>query len=48
MQKEIQETTGKNVETLYLTYMNPGQLNSPVKLGQRQQNSKPPVEICIK
>ena len=48
MQKEIQKSTGKDVETLYLTYMNPGQLNSPVKLGQRRQNFKPSREICVK
>ena len=48
MQKEIQKTMGKNVESLYLTYMNPGQLNSSVNYGQRRPNFKPPCKTCVK
>ena len=48
MQKGIQKSTGKNVETLYLTYMNLDQLNSQVKLSQRRQAFKPTRETCIK
>ena len=40
MQKEVQKTTERSVESLYLTYTNSGELNSSVKVGQRRQNFK--------
>ena len=48
MQKEILKSTGEDVETLYLAYINSGQLNSSVKVGQRRSNSKPTSEINAK
>ena len=46
MQQEIQKSTGEDVETLYLAYMNSDNRNSPVNYGQRRQNSKPTDETC--
>ena len=47
MQKEILKLIGKNVETLYLTPMNPGERHSTINSGQRRQISKPRYETCI-
>ena len=48
MQKEIQNSTGEDVETLYLAYMNSGNRDSPVNSSQWRQNSKPRFETCTK
>ena len=41
MQNKILKTTGKNVETLYLTYTDSGNRDSPVNTSQRRQIFKP-------
>ena len=48
MQKEILNSTGENVETLYLTPLSSGQLNSSVNFGQRRPNFEPHFETCTK
>ena len=41
MQKEILKSTGEDVETLYLTYTDSGNRDSPVNTSQRRQIFKP-------
>ena len=48
MQKEILKSTGEDVETLYLAPTSSAKPHFSVKVGQRRQTSKPPLESYAK